>query len=772
MKGLLIITKTVDEDDQLLGFFIGWLREFAKKYDKINVLCLERGSFSLPGNVKVMSLGKDGMRKAHYESAHANIFYRLSVLFDLYKQIWRLRKEYDAVFVHMNAVYVVVGSWLWCLLGKKIFLWYAHKIITWQHRVAEKFADGIFASTLQGFRLKTHKLHIVGQGIDVSLFRPTTNYKPQTTNLKILSVGRIAKIKNYGVLIDAAEILNKKGVDFTLTIAGAPVFPEDVEYEREIRRVVKNKGLDERFKFVGKISNKDLPEYYQSHQIYINLSRTGSLDKTIVEAMASGCTVISSNDSAREFLPPELIIPDDDPVKLAEKIIEVKDKDYSPGLREYVIKNHSLENLIDKISGYINKIRPVAILVTGHPYAFPHYFKVFEYLKNKEGFIFVLPRLWSAKAGKLKIRLKQRSGFTIYGLGALSYGGHGLPGLLKGWLPGMIFLLPYLRVRYKSKVLYSCSEPNLLTTLCNGLMAKLCVMKYVFFTWQNVEPEKYMVGLKLKIYKTLVRFNLWLADGVICGNKKSEKIICQLQITNDKLPTTVCPLSGVDTQKFCPLDAVQGKSSIEVPSVGGWREKSGLTAEEKLILFYGALDKRKGIDILIEAFKILTTHYPLPITHLIIVGTGPEQENLKLLTIHYQLQTNVTFLDWMPNDELPALLNAADVFVYPSVPSGGWEEQFGYAMAEASACGVPVVATNTGSIDEVVVDGQSGFLVEPSNSGQLADALNKILSDEDLRKKMGEFGRQYVIENFSYKVVANQVEEFLTKSYLIDNVKP
>ena len=59
MANLLIITKTVDENDQLLGFFIGWLREFAKKYDRINVLCLEKGSFSLPENIKVISLGKD-----------------------------------------------------------------------------------------------------------------------------------------------------------------------------------------------------------------------------------------------------------------------------------------------------------------------------------------------------------------------------------------------------------------------------------------------------------------------------------------------------------------------------------------------------------------------------------------------------------------------------------------------------------------------------------------------------------------------------------------
>ena len=763
MKKLLIITKTVDEGDQLLGFFIGWLREFAKKYYKINVLCLERGNFSLPDNVKVTSLGKDSMRKAHYESAHANVFYRLSVLLDLYKQIWRLRDEYDAVFVHMNAIYVVVGAWLWHLLGKKVFLWYAHKTITWQHRVAEKFAEGIFASTPQGFRLKTHKLHIVGQGIDINKFQ-ISNDKLQKNEkiLKILSVGRIAPIKNYESLIGAAEILDRKGLNFSMTIIGAPIFPADIEYEKKIKEIVSSKKLENKIKFVGKISNSDLPAYYQSHQIYVNLSRTGSLDKTIVEAMASGCTVLSSNDSAREFLPPELIIPDNNPVRLADKIIEIKDKNYSEQLREYVIKNHSLENLIDKISSQINTARFNKIVITGHPYAFPYYFKVFEYVENKpphsfsvsesecggkSDLVFALPKLWLAKKGKIKIKLGQKPSFQIYGLRAASYGGHGIKGLFKGWLPGLIFLLSYLKIKYGTKVLYSCSEPNLLTTLCNGLMAKLCGMKYIFFTWQNVEPQQYMSGLKLKIYNALARFNLRLADGVICGSKKAAKIISNFQFPISKI--LISPLSGVDTDKF--------RQNIE----SNWREELNIKPEDKLILFYGALDKRKGVDVLIGAFNILNAKRSTLNARIIIVGTGPEQENLKLLTTHYHLQTKVIFLDWLPNDQLPALLNVADVFVYPSVPSGGWEEQFGYAMAEASACGVPVVATKTGSIDEVVLDGRSGLLVEPNNPERLAEAISQILNDPNIAKQIGEYGRKYVVENFSHEVVVKNITNFL-----------
>ncbi|MDD5016377.1 MAG: glycosyltransferase family 4 protein, partial [Atribacterota bacterium] len=146
---------------------------------------------------------------------------------------------------------------------------------------------------------------------------------------------------------------------------------------------------------------------------------------------------------------------------------------------------------------------------------------------------------------------------------------------------------------------------------------------------------------------------------------------------------------------------------------------------------------------------------------LIIVGTGPEKEKLIRLVNELGISERVIFLDWMKNDELPALLNSADIFVYPSTPFGGWEEQFGYAMAEASACGVPVVATQTGSISEVIKNGQSGILVDPNSPDQLAEAINKVLSDDNLKKQMGEHGRKYIIENFSHQVVASKISDFL-----------
>src|SRR3989338_7998976 len=293
---LLIVTQKVDQNDQLLGFSLRWFRLLAQKFSSITILCLERGEFDLPENIQVISLGKDKGDS------------KLVQLLNFYKNAWLFRKEYDAVFVFMNAIWVIVGWCPWRLLDKKVFLWYAHKTITWKHRLAEKM------------------VMVVGQGIDMDFFRPDKTKRPD--HLSILSVGRIAPIKNYEILIRSAEILRNQGIDFHITMIGEPVFREDIEYERNLKSIVSEMGLDKYITFVGKIVNKELPLHYQSSHIFVNLGKTGSLDKTIVEAMACGVNVISSNDAAIKFLPKELIVGGSDPKELFEKIKEISNKDF------------------------------------------------------------------------------------------------------------------------------------------------------------------------------------------------------------------------------------------------------------------------------------------------------------------------------------------------------------------------------------------------------------------------------------------------------------
>ena len=187
---LLVLTQKVDKNDSILGFFHRWIEEFAKHSEHVIVVTLEEGKHDLPKNVSVYSLGKEkGASK-------------VKILFTFYLLVFNLRHRYDAVFVHMNPEYVVLGGLLWRLLGKRVSLWYTHKSVGLKLRVAKLFANIIFTASKESFRLKTSKLRIVGHGIDTDLFRPDPSVVREDW---WLSAGRLNKSKRHDIVIREAK---------------------------------------------------------------------------------------------------------------------------------------------------------------------------------------------------------------------------------------------------------------------------------------------------------------------------------------------------------------------------------------------------------------------------------------------------------------------------------------------------------------------------------------------------------------------------------------
>ena len=177
--------------------------------------------------------------------------------------------------------------------------------------------------------------------------------EPENHGLRLLSVGRIAPVKNHDTLIEAGRILKERGIDFKVTMVGEISLDRDKHYVASIKEKIREFGLEDNFDFIGKVNHKDLPIQYRSHDIFIHLSKTGSLDKTVLEAMASGMRVLSSNDASRSFLPADLIFGDKNFKELADKIVIQSKPEPDNRLRDYVVKNHNLDKLIDKISGII-----------------------------------------------------------------------------------------------------------------------------------------------------------------------------------------------------------------------------------------------------------------------------------------------------------------------------------------------------------------------------------------------------------------------------------
>jgi len=147
--------------------------------------------------------------------------------------------------------------------------------------------------------------------------------------------------------------------------------------------------------------------------------------------------------------------------------------------------------------------------------------------------------------------------------------------------------------------------------------------------------------------------------------------------------------------------------------------------------------------------------------HLVMIGAGPLDADLKKYISENGLAGKTTLLPWVDNKDLPGYLSSSDIFVYPSQRYRGWEEQFGYSLAEASSSGLPVISTKTGSIGDIVVDGKTGILINPEDISGLTGAILRLARDKNLRELMGNAGRKFILNNFSHKIIAEKLESFL-----------
>jgi len=190
---------------------------------------------------------------------------------------------------------------------------------------------------------------------------------------------------------------------------------------------------------------------------------------------------------------------------------------------------------------------------------------------------------------------------------------------------------------------------------------------------------------------------------------------------------------------------------IDVDLFPAQMDTSGLDKKYKLsgrkvVLFSGKLTKYKGVKYLIQAARKINGL-------VLIVGDGPDRVNLELLVKNLKSE-NVRFLGFIGNHDLIKLYYRADVCVVPSV----WDEPLGLVVLEAMATKTPVVVTRKGGIPLMVKDGYNGFFVRPRNPKEISQKVDLLLSNDVLRKKMGEKARQTVLERFTWTKISERFE--------------
>lgn len=337
---LLIMTQKVDANDDVLGFFHGWIKEFAKHCEEMTVIALGVLEYDLPKNVRVLSLGKE-------EGVS-----RLSYLINFYRLIWRERKNYDTVFVHMNQEYILLGGLIWKCLGKKIALWRNHYAGSLLTRIAMMISDKIFCTSKYSFTARSKKMTLMPVGVDTDLFKKEDRIvrKPHS----VLFLARISPSKKPHLIIEALRKVRDKGIDFTADFYGNPL-PQDVPYLNSLKEKVKAYSLEDRVTFEKGVPNRETPRVYGAHTIFINASPSGMYDKTIFEAMACESLVLTSNINLKGSIDDMFLFREDDEEDLAKQLAHLlalsfeEKEELGKRFRVFVVSQHSLILLGDKL---------------------------------------------------------------------------------------------------------------------------------------------------------------------------------------------------------------------------------------------------------------------------------------------------------------------------------------------------------------------------------------------------------------------------------------
>lgn len=252
-------------------------------------------------------------------------------------------------------------------------------------------------------------------------------------------------------------------------------------------------------------------------------------------------------------------------------------------------------------------------------------------------------------------------------------------------------------------------------------------------------------GGDIDLYPYYKPFTMRLTKMVIAGTD-------QLVAVSNNLATKATSLAapknkiqaihnGCDLQKFTFTFAARLET----------RNQLGFTAEDKILLFIGSLQRDKGIYELITSFSYLSLRYPD--LYLIIVGDGPEQQLIKKKVAQINLQKRIYFAGQIPHSKIPEIMSAGDIFVLPS-----YFEGFPNVVKEAMACSRPVIATRIGGIPEIVENGETGLLINPQDVKSLTDAAAKLVENKELCARMGSEARKIVEQKFSWE---HNVEEHI-----------
>lgn len=247
-------------------------------------------------------------------------------------------------------------------------------------------------------------------------------------------------------------------------------------------------------------------------------------------------------------------------------------------------------------------------------------------------------------------------------------------------------------------------------------------------------------GLQNWFMKTLKRWTINNVDILTVVSNAIKEEVKKLKVRED-LPIEVIPM-GVDDKLFSPDKydpKIKEKYNIKGP----------------FLLFVGRLVEKKGVKYLIDAMPAVVKKYPG--AKLLIVGSGPLENELKTQVKNLNLEKNVIFTGPIPNYELPRYYATADIFIGSSiVAESGDAEGFGVVFVEALMCKTCVIASDFKAISDIVKNEETGIQVNVKDKNIFSEKIIELIENKDKREKLAENGYNFVKNNFSWEIISEK----------------
>lgn len=309
----------------------------------------------------------------------------------------------------------------------------------------------------------------------------------------------------------------------------------------------------------------------------------------------------------------------------------------------------------------------------------------------------------------------------------------------------LLFLLGFYRIiRQKPKFDMIYRRHNLFDS--EYFLAKLFGIPLIKEVNGIIVDEVKVGGYKNKILLWILdrieRFSVPKADKIIVVTSKLKEVLSHdYGVSEDKI---VVIQNGTNIELFQPMDTLRARRELNLEQAHSY------------ICFVGTLEHSQGIEHLIKAAPLILKK--IPSAEFLIVGDGPLRKELLSLVEQTGISSDkVEFIGMVPYHKVPLYINASDVCVAPFIKARN--ERIGLSplkFCEYTACEKPIVASRVSGL-EILEQNDAGILVEPGNPEELAKAIARLLTKEELRQQMGKNGRRYVVENRTWESVAKKV---------------